>query len=119
MSQSQFADPLATPGYDVDPWSGTQSPTRVSTPSLPVAPVASTSAGVASSHPALDAFLGECSSELILAIADLIRRPAHRLSGSLATAGPQSERRDLAVHPSEVARNSPTERSRCRKGEYL
>lgn len=61
MSQSQFADPLATTGYDVDPWSGTQSPSRVSTPSLPVAPVASTSAGVASSHPALDAFLGEYS----------------------------------------------------------
>lgn len=55
MSQSQFADPLATPGYDVDPWSGTQSPSRVSTPALPVA---STSSGIASAHPDLDAFLG-------------------------------------------------------------
>lgn len=58
MSQSQFADPLATPGYDVDPWSGTQSPSRVSTPTLAVAPVASTSSEIASAHPSLDAFLG-------------------------------------------------------------
>lgn len=86
MSQSQFADPLASTGYDVDPWSGTQSPSRVSTPSLPVAPVASTSSAIPSSHPDLDAFLGECSYVTQRSIADRVRRPAHRVSRSLATA---------------------------------
>lgn len=86
MSQSQFADPLATPGYDVDPWSGTQSPSRVSTPALPVAPAASTSTGIVSSHPDLDAFLGGYRCQTHNFGADTIRRPAHCVPCPLAAA---------------------------------
>lgn len=114
MSQSQFADPLATTGYDVDPWSGTQSPSRVSTPALPVA---STSAETISAYPALDAFMGESALESRTVGSLQVRRPAHRLSCFLASARSELERRDFVVNSSAPARDGASQCTHCGEGE--